>query len=109
MATSHPFRIPVADLLKRPGAQSTARVSAPLSGLHAPGAEVPDDAPITVDVSLERVPDGIVVRGSVSTQWHAACSRCLAPVGGDLSLHVDELFEPHPLAGETYQLDDDVV
>ena len=24
-------------------------------------------------------------------------------------MHVDELFEPHPLEGETYQLDDDVI
>ena len=25
--------------------------------------------------------------------WTAACSRCLAPVGGDVAVHVDELFE----------------
>ena len=24
-------------------------------------------------------------------------------------MHVDELFEPHPLEGETYKLDDDVI
>ena len=109
MPTSTPFRIPVADLLKRPGAARAERVRAPLAGLSGPGSEVPGDAPVDVDVTLERVSDGIVVRGSVTAPWRAACSRCLAPVDGEVSVHVDELFERHPLAGETYPLDDDVL
>ncbi len=60
-------------------------------------------------MQLERVPDGIVVRGTLSTAWASACSRCLEPVGGDISVHVDELFELVPLEGETYQLDEDVI
>ena len=28
---------------------------------------------------------------------------------GEISVHVDELFETHPLEGETYKLDDDVI
>jgi uncharacterized protein len=109
MPTPTPFRIPVADLLKRPGAARGVRVRGPLADLRGQGAELPADAPIEVDATLERVSEGIVVRGSVTASWRAACSRCLAPVDGDLSVHVDELFERHPLAGETYQLDDDVV
>jgi uncharacterized protein len=50
-----------------------------------------------------------VVRGTVSAEWTAPCSRCLAPVTGTISVHVDELFEPHPLAGETYELEIDVI
>jgi uncharacterized protein len=109
MPTSTPFRIPVADLLKRPGASRAEHVQAPLADLQGPGAEVPGDVPIEADVTLERVSEGIVVRGTVTARWEAACSRCLAPVHGEVSVHVDELFERHPLAGETYQLDDDVV
>ena len=58
---------------------------------------------------LERVPEGIVVRGTLAAAWSAACSRCLEPVGGEISVHVDELFETHPLEGETYKLDEDVI
>jgi uncharacterized protein len=58
---------------------------------------------------LERVPEGIVVRGTITAPWSAACSRCLEPVSGAISVHVDELFETQPLEGETYQLDDDVI
>lgn len=107
MPTATPFRISVADLLKRPGAARDISVSAPLAGLAGPGAEI--TGPITVDGTVERVPEGIVVRGTVGAQWQAACSRCLTPVTGEVRVHVDELFEPHPLEGETYLLDVDVI
>jgi DUF177 domain-containing protein len=107
MTTATPFRISVADLLKRPGASRAVEIAAPLSGLAGPGAEI--TGPIEVDATLERVPEGIVVRGTVEAQWQAACSRCLTPVTGTAQVHVDELFEPHPLEGETYLLDVDIV
>jgi uncharacterized protein len=109
VVTATPFRIPVADLLKRPGAARPVEVAAPVRALAAPGAEIPADAPVEIDATLERVSDGIVVRGEVRARWDAACSRCLAPVAGEISVHVDELFEPRPLAGETYLLDVDVI
>jgi uncharacterized protein len=107
MPTATPFRISVADLLKRPGAHRDVQISAPLADLAGPGAEI--TGPIVVDGTVERVPEGIVVRGAIQAQWQAACSRCLAPVTGDIRVHVDELFEPHPLEGETYLLNVDVV
>jgi len=109
MPTTTPLRIPVADLLKRPGAARPEVVEALLADLAGPGAAVPADRPVEVDVLLERVPDGIVVRGTVAAPWTAVCSRCLAPVEGRAAVHVDELFEEHPLAGETYQLGHEVV
>jgi uncharacterized protein len=110
MPTNSAFRIPVADLLRRPGASRAVRVSAPLSDVRGPGAEVPADHPIDVDFTFERVPEGLVVRGTIAAPWDAACSRCLAPVGGDLEVVVGELYEREPLEGETYPLsDDDVV
>ncbi len=109
MTTTHPFRIPVADLLKRPGASRAVRVEGALDGLAGSAAAVPAGAPVAVDLVFERVPEGIVVRGEVAARWEAPCGRCLAPVQGALAVHVDELYEPHPLEGETYQLDVDVV
>jgi DUF177 domain-containing protein len=110
MATATPLRIPVADLIKRAGASRAFEISAPVSGLAAPGAEVPADQPIEIHGTLEQVSDGIVVRAEIDAPWQAACSRCLAPVTGTISVHVDELYERHPIAGETYLLDaDDIV
>ena len=109
MTLASPLHLPVADLLRRPGASRAEHVEARLSDLRGPGAEVSPDAPIVVDITLERVSDGIVVRGSVAAHWQSACSRCLVPVEGTTSVHVDELYERDPLEGETYPLDEDVL
>ena len=66
---------------------------------------VPPDAPVHVDATLERIPEGIVVRGEVDVVWAAECSRCLRPLEGTLAVGIDELFEPHPVDGETYLLE----
>jgi uncharacterized protein len=109
MSTAAPFRIPVADLLRRPGSARAVQVAGPVSLPAAAGAELDPEVPAAADVTLERVSEGIVVRGTITARWRASCSRCLAPLAGALSVHVDELFEPHPLEGETYLLDVDVV
>jgi uncharacterized protein len=49
------------------------------------------------------------VRGEVDVAWTAECSRCLEPLGDSLTLGIDELFEPHPVDGETYPLDGDSI
>jgi uncharacterized protein len=108
MASTSPFRLPVTDLLKRAGASRPVTASGPLA-LAGPGAEVRADAPVAFDGTLEQVSDGIVVRGTVRAPWQAVCSRCLAPVAGEIAVHVDELYERHPLAGETYPLEDEIV
>ena len=110
MPTTSVFRIPVTSILRRPGASRTVEVEGTLADVRGPGAEVGNDQPIAVDLTLERVSEGIVVRGSVSTRWDASCSRCLVPVGADLVVHVGELYERNPLEGETYPLsEDDIV
>ena len=85
MLTTTPFRISVADLLKRPGAAREFGVVAPLADLSASGSEIPSDVPVRIEGTLERVSEGIVVRGTVRAHWKAPCSRCLAPVEGDVS------------------------
>jgi uncharacterized protein len=61
--------------------------------------------PVTVTATLERIPEGILVRGEVAGRWRADCSTCLREIERDQSVHVDELFEPAPVEGETYPLE----
>ena len=110
MTTTSPFRIPVANLLRRPGAARSIQAEGVLADVRGPGAEVTAERPIAVDLTLERVSEGMVVRGTITAPWDAACSRCLAPVGGELAVQVGELYERQPLEGETYLLsEDDIV
>ena len=57
---------------------------------------------------LERISDGIVVRGTVRTQWHGECSYCLTDLDQPIELHVDELFEPEPVEGRLRSVQDEV-
>jgi uncharacterized protein len=78
-------------------------------GLAGSAARVPDELPLVLDLVLERVPDGIVVRGEIDGSWQAQCSRCLNPVESDFALTVRELFEGQPVEGETYPLEADEI
>jgi uncharacterized protein len=97
------LRIDVADLLAHPGTRRDVRVSAPLDDLVGSAARVIDA--VDVAVTLERIPDGIVVRGTVRTRWQGQCSYCLTDLDEPIELHVDELFETDPVEGETYPID----
>ena len=108
-STSTTLRIPLAAALRHPGNARPVTQAVALDGLSGVAAEVKADEPVMIDVMLERVPEGIVVRGTVAATWSAACSRCLEPGGGEISVHVDEMFELQPLEGETYKLDEDVI
>lgn len=109
MARSSGLRLLVADLLHRPGARRTVQVAEPVDGLAVGPVAVPAGEPVTADLVLERVGEGIVVRGTVRAPWRAPCSRCLRPLGGEVAVHVDELFERRPVEGETYPLEHDVI
>ena len=108
-STSTTLRIPLAAALRHPGNARPVVQSVELDGLAGVAAEIGAGSPVAIDVLLERVPEGIVVRGTLAASWSAACSRCVEPVGGEISVHVSELFELTPLEGETYKLDEDVI
>lgn len=109
MPASTGLRLLVADLLRRPGARRAVTLAEPVADLANGTVAVPSGEPVHVDVTLEHVGEAIVVRGSLRARWESVCSRCLRPVSGEVEVHVDELFEPRPLEGETYPLDDDTL
>src|SRR5687768_11640389 len=96
------LRIDVADLLRQPGGHRDVRVLATVPELAARTSRV--DGPVAVGVTLERVVEGIVVRGHVDATWSAECGICLRPVSAPLHVPVAELFETSPAEGETYPI-----
>jgi len=97
------FRLDVADLLSRPTARRPVALEGTLERVDGTAARV--DGPIRVQVLLERIPDGIVVRGTVAAEWRASCSTCLRDLQQTLEVTVDELFEDAPVEGETYPIE----
>ena len=94
--------IDVADLLSHPGARRAVDVAGEVDDLIRTAAVVV--GPVRLALTLERIPDGIVARGTVSADWRAQCSACLGDLARTLEVHVDELFEAPPVDGETYPI-----
>jgi uncharacterized protein len=108
MSQPNALRVSVTDL-RRPGATRDVDLLVTLPGLRSEAVEVPPDSPVHVRLHLERVSEGVVVRGEIDAEWRGVCSRCLAPVSDRTEVHVDELFEPEPIDGETYLLGAEVL
>jgi uncharacterized protein len=97
------LRIDVADLLTHPGARRPLHLEAALADLGTRVARIVE--PVRLDLVLERVPDGIVARGELHARWEGECSTCLRDVAADLTVGVAELYEPHPVDGDTYPIE----
>ena len=99
------LRIDVADLLTHRASRRGVHLEAPLDSLAGSAARVPDDEPVVLDLVLERVSDGVVVRGTVRAVWRGTCGVCLTDLEHTLTPAVGELFEPEPVEGDTYPLE----
>jgi uncharacterized protein len=99
----------VAELLRRPGTQRSVVVAAPLAGVGVGDSHLAPGEDVVVDLVLEAAFDAIVATGTVRAVWEGECRRCLRTVRGTMSTSVREVFEPHPVEGETYALEGDSV
>ncbi len=98
----NPLIVNVAELVRRPGSQNEVRLAAPLADLRVVDSVVPDGCEVDVDLVLESLTDGIVVRGRVATSWESACRRCLEPVHGKVDVEVRELYQHEPAADDAF-------
>ncbi len=105
-----PLRVGITELRRRPGTQRDVAVALPLPGLAITGAQVPDDAPLVVDLTLEAIEGAaLTVHGTVDVPWTAECRRCLDDVHGTITVDVREVFEVAHTDGETYPIEGDEV
>lgn len=108
------MRIAVSDLVGHPGEtrQLTRQVTlAEVSTEPWGPAEDTLDGPLDLDLRLESVVEGILVRGQVRFVLVCACARCLEPVREHLDVPVVELFRQagHPEAEPGYEIVDRII
>ena len=103
------LRIGVLELRRRPGTQRDVSLATPLPGLAITSAQVPEGTEVAVDATLEAIEGAITVSGTVTAPWQGECRRCLEPVTGTIEATLSEVFEAHPVEGETYPLEGDEV
>ncbi|WTJ74428.1 DUF177 domain-containing protein [Kitasatospora sp. NBC_01539] len=82
------------ELGRRPG--SMRKVSRTLEAPEGLGIAdvigVPGKSPITLELRLESVVEGVLVTGTAETHVEGECSRCLEPVEDDLEVDFQELY-----------------
>ena len=104
-AAASPLVIGVNEQLRRLGTRKHVEVQAEVPGLELSSARVPDGAEVAVDVMIEAIShSSVTATGEVTAPWEGECRRCLAIVEGTLTAKVQEVFEAHPVAGDTYAL-----
>ena len=101
------FVVQVAGLLREPGSRRRVVLAGPIEDLAVSGSRVPEGEPVTVEVLLESVHDGILVTGTVSARWEGDCRRCLETASGVLELDVRELCVEEGDVETTYALASD--
>jgi uncharacterized protein len=92
-AATNPLDLNVRDLVHRPGEmrERTLEVPAP-EQLGAGAAVVAEGTPLTVEVRLEGLHEGILVTAEVDTVATGECVRCLDPVTIPVQVDIQELF-----------------
>jgi uncharacterized protein len=105
----NPLRLSVTELRKRPGTRRDIAIVAALDGLVLTSSRVPDGAELVITGVLESVSEGMTATGTVVAPFVGECRRCLGEVHGQLEAPFREVFEPHPVEGETYKLEGDEV
>jgi uncharacterized protein len=105
---SRPFVVPTGELFRHQGARQQMLLVGPLSGVALSTSRLTDDD-VRADLTLEAQGSTLTVTGRVVARWMGECRRCLATTGGELTVGLQEIFEPDPVEGETYRLDPDHV
>jgi uncharacterized protein len=107
------LRVPITELRRRLGTRRPVQRTVSSDDVHdltgVAGTVVTEAAELVLDLTLESVPEGVMVTGTITAPWTGSCRRCLDLVTGEVDVAIHELFEPDPTPGDTYPLDDDVV
>ena len=98
------LRVPVAELLRRPGSQRELSIQADVDGWSISDAEV--CGPVDIQLQLESAVSGLEVTGSLEAGWRGSCRRCLEPIEQTVQQELREMFSTAPADEETYPIQD---
>lgn len=98
------LRVPVAELLRRPGSQRDLSIHVDVDGLATSYAAV--HGPVDIQLHLESVVSGLEVTGSLEAGWRGSCRRCLETIEQKVQQDLREMFSTAPTDEETYPIQD---
>ncbi|HEY3141935.1 MAG TPA: DUF177 domain-containing protein [Acidimicrobiales bacterium] len=104
-----PFAVNVSEELRHPGTRTEVQRFGSLPGIALSTVHIPDDAEISFTGVVEAQGAQVIVYGVARAPWNGECRRCLRPTSGDVVVDLREVFEVHPVEGETYPLVDEQI
>ncbi|MFK8025709.1 MAG: DUF177 domain-containing protein [Ilumatobacter sp.] len=99
-----PLRVNAVEMLRQPGAVKDIEVTVAGADLDVAHDALAGD--IGVEVALETMNDGIVVRGEVHAPWARPCRRCLRDLTGVAVAAVDELYQVEIIDEDAFPIED---
>lgn len=88
-----PFVLDVSELGRKPGSMVTLHETVPSPArIGVELLAIAKGAPITLDLRLESVSDGVLVSGTASAPTEGECARCLTPVTDHVDIDLAEFF-----------------
>jgi uncharacterized protein len=88
-----PFVVNTHDLGRRPGSMRSLELSAPApADLGTELLGVPEGSPVTVELRLEAVMEGVLASGRARASLAGECARCLEPFDDEIEVEFQELY-----------------
>jgi uncharacterized protein len=88
-----PFVLDTRELGRRPGSQRVVELTVPAPAeLGIEVLQVPEGSPVTIDLRLEAVMEGVLVTGTVTAALEGECVRCLQPIDDEIDVRLQELY-----------------
>ena len=106
MAT--PLIVNVVELLRRPGNTKDVNVTVESADVDFDDSRMSDD-PVSVDLHLESLSNGIAVHGTATAAWEGECRRCLDPLRRQVTVELDELYQVAPDNPDAYAIESDQI
>lgn len=105
-----PFVLPARDIVRKPGEMREHALTIAIPERWGEGIVYIDKGEnLDIDVRLESVHEGILVSGTVETEYVGECSRCLQPIAESVEVEFQELFEYPGDEAADYEVQDDHV
>lgn len=104
-----PLVLDTRELGRRPGSQRQVTLTAPApADLGIEVLRVPEGSPVSFDLRLEAVMEGVLVTGTAQAELAGECVRCLEPLTDEVEVDLQELFVYEESDTATDDGDDDV-
>ena len=103
-----PLIVNVVELLRWPGTTKDVLATVEVSDFDFADARVAD-IPISINLHLESLSNGVAVSGAATAHWQGECRRCLAPISQMMIVDLSELYQAIPEDPDAYEIVNDQI